>query len=262
MRPVPSLNRVVVVVFENHSYSQVIGHRTAPTFNAMAARYALLTRYRAVARPSLLNYLALVSGSTQGLTTTCDECSFDARTLADTVEASGRTWKTYAEGLPEPGFTGASSNRYVKRHNPFLYFTGVLSSPERLQRVVSLQEFAPDLAARRLPNLSLVIPDLCNGMHDCSVARGDAWLAKFLKPLLARTVLSGSAVFVVFDEPSITPLAEQRIPALVLGPTVRRGARSKTALTHYGLLRTIEDAWQLPYLGNSASATPIAGIWR
>lgn len=252
-----------MIMFENHSYSQVIGNRAAPTFNAMASRYARLTQYHAVARPSLPNYLALVSGSTHGVTTSCEGCSFDAPTLADTLETSGRTWKTYAEGLPQRGFTGESSNRYVKRHNPFLYFTGVLSNPARLQRIVPLAEFAPDLAARRLPSLSLVIPDLCNGMHDCSVAHGDAWLGRFLKPLLASKQLSRSAVFVLFDESSGVPaVTERRIPALVLGPMVRRGARSKAALTHYSLLRTIEDSWRLPHLGKAASATPITGIWR
>ena len=98
-------------------------------------------------------------------------------------------------------------------------------------------------------------------MHDCPVAAGDAWLSAFLKPLLTSAQLNRGAVFVVFDEPSKT-LTEKRLPTLVLGPAVRRGARSKTALTHYGLLRTIEDAWRLPHLGKAASATPIRGIWR
>ena len=263
--PVPPLKRVVVVVFENTSYTDVIGRRSAPTFNAMARRYGLLTRYAAVGRPSLPNYLALVSGSTHGLTTTCDDCAFDAPHLGDTIEASGRTWKTYAEGLPEPGFTGAASNRYVKRHNPFLYFSNVLSTPTRLERIVPFTEFAGDVSQRRLPDFSLVVPDLCNGMHDCSVERGDAWLAKFLKPLLAGSQLAGGAVFVTFDEPSKEHAVASkagRLATIVIGPRVRRGARSSSAYTHYSLLRTIEDAWRLPHLGKAAEVAPITGIWR
>jgi len=60
-----------------------------------------------VAHPSLPNYLALVSGSTQGVTSDCTSCQVAARNLADTLEGAGKTWKTYAEGLPRPGFTGA-----------------------------------------------------------------------------------------------------------------------------------------------------------
>lgn len=261
---VPALKRVVVVVFENHSYDQIIRNPYAPTLNAMARKYALLTRYHAVARPSLPNYLALVSGSTQGLTTTCTECVFDATNLTDTIEASGRTWKTYAEGLPEPGFTGAQSGSYVKRHNPFLYFTSVVSRPDRLRRIVPYKQFATDLARRRLPHFSLVVPDLCNGMHDCSIEQGDAWLADFLTPLLASRQLAGGAVVVTFDEGRKEDRVNigGHIATLILGPTVRPGSRSTTRLTHYALLRTIEDAWELPHLGRAATARPIGGIWK
>ena len=260
---VPELRRIVVIVFENKSLWQVIGSPSAPTFNRLARRYALLTRYFALARPSLPNYLALVSGHTQGVTESCNDCVFDARNLADTIEASGRTWKTYAEGLPEPGFTGASFGTYVKRHNPFLYFTSVVSSPVRLKRVAPLSEFANDLAGGRLPDFSLVIPDLCNGMHDCPVARGDAWLDRLLKPLLGNPQLAGGAVFVTFDEPAERhTIANGRLATLVLGPLVQPGSRSRTRYAHYALLRTIEDAWRLPRLGRSSRAAPVTGVWR
>ena len=260
---VPRLDRIVVVVFENKTFDELIGSPAAPTFNRLAGRYSLLTRYYALARPSLPNYLALVSGSTQGVGETCTECVFDAQNLADTIEASGRTWKTYAEGLPARGFTGAESGLYVKRHNPFVYFTSVVSKPARLRRVVPYSDFVPDLKRGKLPDFSLVIPDLCNGMHDCSVGRGDAWLEKFLRPLLGNPQLAGGAVIVTFDEPHGRDTIEKgRLATLVLGPLVRPGARSGTMYTHYGLLRTIEDAWRLPHLGKARTAAPIRGIWR
>lgn len=261
---VPALKRIVVVVFENHSYGQIIGNPAAPTFNAMARSYSLLTRYHAVARPSLPNYLAMVSGSTHGVTTSCEDCVFDTPTLADTIEASGRTWKTYADGLPEPGFTGVQSGAYVKRHNPFLYFKGVLDRPDRLRRIVPYTEFSADITAKRLPSFSLVVPDLCNGMHDCAVERGDAWLKAFLKPLLASKQLAGGAVVITFDEGHKGDTANKggHIPTLVLGPAVRRSRQSNVRLTHYSLLRTVEDAWKLPHLGRAATARPIPGIWK
>jgi phospholipase C len=260
---VPRLSRIVVVVFENKSFEELIGSAAAPTFNRLAGRYSLLTRYYALARPSLPNYLALVSGSTQGVGETCTTCVFDARNLADTIEASGRTWKTYAEGLPVRGFTGAESGLYVKRHNPLVYFTSVVSRPARLRRVVPYSEFIGDLKRGRLPDFSLVIPDMCNGMHDCPVGRGDAWLKRFLRPVLGNPQLAGGAVFVTFDEPSGRQTIETgRLATLVLGPMVRPGARSGARLTHYGLLRTIENAWRLQHLGEARTATPILGIWR
>ena len=261
---IPRFRRVVVIVFENKGYAEVIGESSAPTFNGLAARGALLTNYLAVARPSLPNYLALISGSTHGISENCTDCVVDARNLADTIEASGRTWKSYAEDLPSAGFTGGESGGYAKKHNPFVYFESVVSNRARLARVVGFDQFQADLAARSLPDISLVVPNQCNSMHDCPVSTGDAWLKRLLPALLDSPQLERGVVFVIFDEGEEGDDAGGggHIPAIAAGPTIRSGARSAQALTHYSLLRTIEDAWRLPHLGESAGAAPISGIWR
>ena len=251
----------MLVVFENHEASEIGGNPDAPTFNALARRYATLTSYDAVAHPSLPNYLALVSGSTEGITSDCTECIVQGPNLADTLAAAGKTWKTYAEDLPYPGFTGGLAGRYAKKHDPFLYFRDVADSRALRNRVVPFTQLARDLARRRLPDFSLVIPNLCNDMHDCSVATGDAWLKAHVAPLLRSPELRGGVVFVVFDEGTSDTGGGGRIEALVLGPTVRRGSRFTKPTNHYGLLRTIEDAWKLPRLGHSRTGTPIGGIW-
>jgi len=257
--PVPAFDHVVVIIFENKETTSVLGNRAAPTFRSYAGRYAKLTRYYGVTHPSLPNYLALVSGSTQGITTDCTDCVVDATSLADTIEASGRTWKTYAEGLPAPGFLGASKGRYAKKHNPFAYFRDIADDPARRVRLVPLTRLAPDLRAGALPSFSLVVPDLCHSMHDCSVFVGDAWLrgqvGKFLK--LPKTV-----VFVVFDEGSTSTHGGGHTAALALGTMVRPGSRYTGLTSHYGILRTVEQAWGLPLLGHSAHLAPITGIWR
>jgi hypothetical protein len=93
-------------------------------------------------------------------------------------------------------------------------------------------------------------------MHDCPVRVGDAWLRRFLPPLLR---IPDTVVFVTFDE-SYGP--GNRVPALALGPLVRPGSRFASAMTHYGLLRTIEDGLGLPRLGRSARVRPVTGIWK
>ena len=253
---------MIVVFFENKEYGSIIGSSSAPRFNRLAKRYALMTRFHGVTHPSLPNYIAFVSGSTQGIDSNCTRCSVDARSLADTIEESGRTWKTYAEGLPSPGFTGATSGRYAKKHNPFLYFDPVLASQERRERVVPYDRFKSDLAAGSLPDFSLVIPDMCNSMHDCSVRTGDQWLSRFIDPLLKGSLLRDSVVFVTFDEGKSDVRGGGHIATLAVGPTVRRGSRYTAVNDLYGLLRTIEDAWRLPRLGKSAQAKPITGIWK
>jgi len=253
---VPAFDHVAVVVLENKARSQVLGNRAAPAFNAFARRGAVLSGYQGAAHPSLPNYLALVSGSTHGVTTDCTSCSVSGRSLADTLAARGLTWKAYAEGLPRPGWTGPSRGRYAKKHVPFLYFRRVLAEPARLRRVVPLVQLDRDRAAGQLPSFALVVPNLCHDMHSCSVATGDAWLKRFLPPLLK---LPGTAVFVVFDE---SDSADPRIPALALGRLVRPGSRYTREMSHYALLRTIEDGLGLPRLGVSARAAPVTGIWR
>ena len=254
--PVPSFQHVVVVVLENKARDQVLGNSDAPAFNAFARRGAILADYRGITHPSLPNYLALVSGSTQGITDDCTSCSLPGRSLADTLATAGRTWKTYAEGLPRRGWTGAERGRYVKRHVPFLYFRRVLSRPTWLRRMVPLSQLSDDRAKRRLPAFSLVVPDLCHDMHDCSVATGDAWLRRFLPPLLN---VKGTVVFVTFDE---SDTSDPGVPALALGPLVRPGSTFSRAVNHYGLLRTIEDGLRLPRLGRSARSVAITGVWR
>ena len=255
-RQVPPFDRVVVVVMENKSRSAVLGNPQAPAFNAFARQGAVLAGYRGVTHPSLPNYLALVSGSTHGITSDCTSCTVGGPSLADTLAARRLTWKAYAEGLPLPGWTGAGSGRYVKRHVPFLYFRNVLASRARLRRVVPLTQFNRDRGGGRLPNFSLVVPDMCHNMHDCPVATGDAWLKRFLPPLLK---LPGTAVFVVYDESNS---ASPGVPALALGTLVRPHSRVSAPLDHYGLLRTIEDGFGLRLLGRSSRSTEITGIWR
>ena len=239
--PVPSLEHVVVIVFENKDPSQ-LDARSAPAFASLGRRYARITRYTAVSHPSLPNYLALASGSTHGIHNDCTTCSVSGTTIGDQLTRAGRTWFAYGEGYP-------SSRRFAKKHMPFLYF------PHGADHVLPLARFKP----AALPEFAFVVPDLCNDMHDCPVATGDVWLKRFVTPLLA---LPKTAVFVIFDEGTTTEGGGGRVVALALGTAVRPGAVFSQPTNHYGLLRTIEDAWGLPPLGRAATATPIQGIWR
>jgi acid phosphatase len=235
------LDHIVVIVFENKDPSQ-LGATNAPTFTALGERYARITKYTGVAHPSLPNYLAMVSGSTHGITSDCTTCSVSGPTIGNQLTAAGRTWAAYGEGYP-------SSPGFAKKHMPFLYF------PRGGAHVFSLTRFNP----KRLPAFSFVVPDRCNSMHDCPVAVGDAWLKRFVSPLLN---LPRTVVFVTFDEGVSDAGGGGAVLTLAVGTAVRRGAVFARPTNHYGLLRTIEDAWGLPRLRLAKTATPIQGIWR
>jgi hypothetical protein len=239
---VPRLAHVVVIVFENHERNDILGSHLAPTFEGLAATYAQATAYDAVSHPSLPNYLALVSGSTHGVTTDCTDCPQTGQTIGSQLSANHRSWAAYAEGYP-------ASTRFAKKHVPFLYFAGGAS------HVFPLERFNP----RRLPAYSLVVPDLCNDMHDCSIATGDHWLHSFITPILPAR---DTAIFIVFDEGTTNIGGGGNVAMIAAGTTVRRHATFTGETSHYGLLRTIETGLGLPALGRARSATLLTGIWR
>lgn len=254
---VPHLRHVVVVVLENKANGDIVGSSSAPVFNQLLREGAAITRYQGVAHPSLPNYLALVSGSTHQITTDCTSCSVNGRSLGTTLPPGA--WKTYAEDLPNRGWTGVASGEYVKKHDPFVYFRDIADNRSLLHRsIVPLRSLASDLKRNALPRFALVVPDLCHDMHDCSISTGDAWLGHFLRPLLRSSALKQGVVFVVFDEGS----GSNHVPALAIGPTVRPRSTFSRPTAHYGLLRTIEQALGLPLLGRSRNAQAIGGIWR
>ncbi len=97
---------VMLILMENHSYSDIIGNPDAPYLNSLASRYRLATASYATTHPSLPNYLELMSGSTQGITTDCATCTADGTQLVDQLQAAGIGWKGYMESMPSPCYTG------------------------------------------------------------------------------------------------------------------------------------------------------------
>ncbi len=133
---------------ENESGSQIVGSAQAPFLNRLADRYSLATDYSALFHPSLPNYIALTSGSNQGITDDRSPPSAGyavaATNLADRIEAAGLTWKAYGESMPSPGYA-TDTTLYATRHVPFLYYKDILDDPARLRRhVVPFTDLAAD----------------------------------------------------------------------------------------------------------------------
>src|SRR6478672_5007463 len=88
----PPLGHVVVVAFENHSYSSVVGNSAMPYLNSLISSYALANGFYANTHPSIGNYLELTTG--QVIT---NDDSFNSTITADNLERellkAGKTWK-------------------------------------------------------------------------------------------------------------------------------------------------------------------------
>ena len=125
---VPRPAHTVVVVMENHSYAEIIGNPAAPFINQLASRGALFTRSYAVTHPSEPNYLALFSGSTQGVADDSCPHSFAAPNLAASLIAAGSSFAGYAEDLPGTGSPACSQGEYARKHVPWTNFSNVPAS--------------------------------------------------------------------------------------------------------------------------------------
>jgi phosphatidylinositol-3-phosphatase len=117
----------VLLVEENHSYSEVIGNCAMPNFKRLAAQYGLATQYSAVAHPSIPNYLMLTTGLTESFDDSFSGTIRDDNVVRGLVK-TGKTWKCYAESIPAPGYVGADAGVYVRRHNSFSYLSDVQNS--------------------------------------------------------------------------------------------------------------------------------------
>jgi phosphatidylinositol-3-phosphatase len=250
-RGIPTPDHVVVVVFENENAEAVVGSADAPYLTSLATGGASFTDAHGETHPSQPNYLALFSGSTHGVTD--DRCPVDLTgpNLAGQLAQAGKTFVGYSEGLPEVGFTGCAVGDYARKHNPWVDFTDLPTSVN--QPLTALPE---DYA--RLPTVSFVVPDVCNDMHDCGVAAGDAWAHDHLTRYVDWAKAHNSLLVVTFDEDRGT--RANHIATFLVGPMVTAGP-SDQRIDHYGLLRTLEDMYGLPTLGKAASAEPITGVW-
>jgi acid phosphatase len=207
-----------------------------------------------VAHPSEPNYLAIFSGSTQGLTDDSCPHSFTGPTLGSELLSAGLGFAGYSESMPQTGFTGCSSGDYARRHNPWVNFPDTASAENR-----TFGTF-PTVAAGydKLPAVSIVVPNVQHDMHDGTVREGDDWLRAHLADYASWARTHDSLLVVTWDEDDNGP--SNHIPTVVVGAHVKPGQYGEL-LDHYRLLRTIEAAYGLPPVGESAQRAPVTDIW-
>lgn len=245
-------DHVVIVIEENHSYSEIVGASEAPYINSLAAKGALLTQSFAIAHPSQPNYLALFSGSTQGITDDSCPHTFSGSTLEAELLAAGKTFAGYSEGLPQTGSSVCSAGEYARKHSPWSDF-----SQDSAANNQPFTSFPTDFS--KLPLVSFVIPNLDDDMHDGTIQQGDSWLQAKLSTYADWAMNNNSVLIITWDEDDGSE--NNHIPTIFIGGAIKPGLYSET-INHYSVLRTIENLYGLPALANAANATPITGVWK
>jgi phosphatidylinositol-3-phosphatase len=244
-RTAPTYQHVVWILLENVGYS-VVGSSSASYLNSLAARCGLATNYLAISHPSLPNYIALTSGSTQGITDDGEPATHQLGVPSIFSELDGN-WRGLVQSMPE-ACDQVTSGSYAARHNPAAYYVnlGATCTSNDVPLTVPL-----DLSAR----FTFITPNICDDMHSCPVAIGDRWLSQIVPDIVASSQYQARSLvlFITFDENDGG--SSNQVPTYVVAPSVPRHSRVGVAFTHYSLLRTTETLLGLPFLGAARSAT-------
>jgi hypothetical protein len=287
----PAYNHIFLIVDENHDYSQIIGNPNAPIINALAADYGLATRYTGVADPSEPNYVAMLGGSTFGISSD-DPYFFPGQTvsqpsLMSQLEAAGKSWKGYFQGMPYAGYRGYcfpakclgipdSDTLYAAKHNGIVNFAG-MQTPAELAKMAPYQQLSADLASGNVPNFSYIVPDECHDMHGappwCTdsgkagdvydnwlVATGDAFVGQTVNQITSSPVWQSgnNAIVLTFDEGNT---ANGSLATIVITNHGPRGVTDNTSYDHYSLLASMEGAFGLGCLQNACAANPMTPLF-
>lgn len=259
------VSKVLVVVEENHAASAVL--QEMPYLAGLADQFGQTSDYRAITHPSLPNYLAIAGGSTFGVTDDGPPGNHPISEISvfDQAIAAGRTARTYAEAMPRP-CAPTAEGRYAVKHNPWAYFSAAASASNCQQFDVPAGTpdqgaLHNDVLAGELPTIGLLIPDLCNDGHDCSLQVADDWLHQWLPFVMqGADYRSGRlAIVVTFDEDDGT--AGNVVLTTVIAPSLSHTVVS-TPLTHYSLTRFLAELAGVAPLGEAATSASLASAFH
>jgi len=208
-------------------------------------------------------------------------------TGADGIDYSDG-WFTDMTPPPDSiGGSGALLKLYAAKHNPFVYFKSVQDGHDPHNSLANVVGFEgqsglyDDLATGHLPDLALIVPNQCNDQHgrgnggsqcafdpvtDGSQAGLNPALI-YVGDLTLRTLVAAihrspawkqgrNAIVTVWDENdySFVPNLNQ-VLAIVDTNFGRRGVQSNKHYTHFSLLRTLEEAFNLPCLNHACDSS-------
>lgn len=249
----PHASQVTIVLMENKDYNLVIGTPDAPYLNkTLVPQGVLLRDSHAIGHPSEPNYLALFSGSTQGVIG--DPCPryFTATNVASELIAAGKTFAGYSESMPRNGYKGCYHGLYDRNHNPWVEFKNVPNSDNLVYHGF------PSSPA----SFVWITPNLCHDTHDCAVKIGDTWLSKNLPPIIDWDKKNDGLLILTWDEASPDNSGKNHIATVLVGPMIVAGKHDTQNIDHYAALHTIETVFNLPCIDKDCKAPLITGIWR
>ena len=267
-------DHIVIVMEENHGFDEVIGSANAPYITQLAQEGALFTNSHGVTHPSQPNYLALYSGSVQGVIG--DESlekvtPYTTPNLGASLIRHGFSFTGYAQTMPSAGFMASyykigeltKASLYARKHAPWVNWVGDKENNIPASVSLPMEQFPKDFT--KLPTVAFVIPDMDYDMHNIgdpgdaeAIKRGDQWLKGNLSAYVEWAKKHNSLLILTFDEDDFRPV--NHIPTIFIGAGIIPGKYDQH-INHYSVLHTIEAMYKLP-VEDTTKAPMVTDVWK
>jgi phosphatidylinositol-3-phosphatase len=280
----PPIQTAFVIVLENHNWSEIKGSTKAPFINQTllpSSSYCEQYFNPPKLHPSEPNYIWLQAGTNFGITNDGDPSSNDQNTtnhLTDQLDHAGLSWKAYQEDISGIVIPLTSTDNYVPRHDPFVFFDDITGTndPNYIYGIAHIrpyEELAGDLTNNSVARYNFITPNLCDDGHNScapehnSIQQIDDWLANEIPKILDSAAYSNNgAIFITWDEGEGTEgdtVSDGPIGMIILSPLARGGGYfNNIHYTHSSCLRTIQEIFNLsPWLGDAANATDLSDLF-
>jgi acid phosphatase len=227
-----------------------------PYAYALAKRYGYATSYYATTHPSLPNYLAMASGSTFSVKDDKSPSShpLKGQTVFGQAIVRGKTAKTYAESMTSNCQTSNTGKYYVK-HNPWAYYVDERSLCNKYD--VPFTKFSADVYAGRLPNIGMVIPNICNVAHDCSLGTADKWVKALFASISQGPDWKSGHLLVILTADEDDKNHNNNILTVMVHPSLN-GKVVTAYLNHYSLTKLYSEVVGASPLRNGANARSLS----
>lgn len=241
----------------------MVGNPNLPYINSLInhPKAAVMTQSYALTRPSQPNYFMLFAGTDMNVAHNWVPANtpYSSPNIAASLRTNGYSFIGYAEDLPAIGSLDSVSGHYVRKHNPWVNWQG--NGPNQLPDTCNRPfTYFPKNNFSRLPTFSIVVPNQMNDMHSGPIQRADKWISDSLSAYVEWCVNNNSLFILTFDEDNNSGLFNNQILTLFIGANTIGGFYNQR-VSHYNVLRTLEEVYSLPYSGNSADSSAIPGIW-